>query len=327
MKIVSFVYNHILRRYQRSRGVGRLAHQAMLGILIRSMSRLGDPGIETEVGGKPMCLPVSHRLPLYVSKFPQHDALLTRLSEHLRRRDGKLSAIDVGANVGDTILACYNHDEDRFLAIEPNPHFGFYFRKNCANVPRCRLLEVVCASSDGAAKFAINEARGTARVTMQTAGRTIESKSLDTIVAENPDAADFNLLKVDTDGHDFDVLRGARSSIAKNLPAVLFECEVFDNERYVEDFVETMELFRDAGYTRALVYEQTGYLFGTLDLHRIGEFKHALLYQLTSSRCDFDILVAPADVIDSFLLAEETHFIESMARQALKPTARAAARL
>ncbi len=327
MDVISLVYNRILRRFDGSRSLGQRCRRLALEILIGSLSRLGDPTIRTAVRGKPMAMPISHRLPLYVRLYPHYDALLTRLSDFLRARQGRLSMIDVGANVGDTVLACSGQDSDRFLAIEPNRHFSRHFRTNCGHLRECRLLEVVCAATDGAAEFTIDQGRGTARVRAQSGGRTIESRSLDRIVAENPAASDFNLLKVDTDGHDFDVLRGARSSIAANLPAVLFECDMFGNEHYVEDFVETMTFFAETGYRIALVYDNLGYLFATLDLDQPGTFKHTLFYQLTGPLPYVDILLTPPALADAFLAAEHTHFVDSLTDDVLKTAARAAARL
>lgn len=56
--------------------------------------------------------------------------------------------IDIGANIGDTIAACFAEPTDRFLAIEPDPHFLHYLRKNCATIENCTALEVLCGPVD-----------------------------------------------------------------------------------------------------------------------------------------------------------------------------------
>ena len=48
--------------------------------------------------------------------------------------------------------------------------------------------------------------------------------------------------KVDTNGHDFEVLAGAERLISRNHPVVLFECDVFNNTNYVEDCLSTLRI-------------------------------------------------------------------------------------
>jgi len=84
-------------------------------------------------------MPISHRLPIYKAAFRFYDGLPLRLSNFLREKYGYLSLIDVGANIGDTILFCFNNQDDKFIAIEPNPHFTKYLRKSCNGIKNFRM--------------------------------------------------------------------------------------------------------------------------------------------------------------------------------------------
>lgn len=270
-------------------------------------------------------MPLSHKLPWYVAVNPFYDELMTRLSRYLRDRDGRVTLIDVGANIGDTITACAEHPADRFLAIEPNPHFGSYLRQNCGHLPNFRALDVCCSSADGESEFEIDEQDGTAKIRERPGGRPMVRKTLDSILELDRDYADFNFLKVDTDGHDFDVLRGASHSIARNhAAAVLFECDSFGSVTYVDDLLAAVTIFLSAGYKRAIFYDNFGYLFAAVSLDDLDALKHMLLYQLTSRFYYFDVLVIPENDFDAFLEQEERYFAESATTEAARQAARVA---
>jgi FkbM family methyltransferase len=50
-----------------------------------------------------------------------------------------------------------------------------------------------------------------------------EKKTIDSIVFENKKHGDFNLLKIDIDGHDFEVLSGAKEFISSSKPFVFLK--------------------------------------------------------------------------------------------------------
>jgi FkbM family methyltransferase len=277
--------------------------------------------------GRHLYMPLSHRLPLYMATNSYYDELPIRLSTFMRTKYGYLSFIDVGANIGDTICACIGSEDDKFLAIEPNTHFARYLRKNCDNIQNCKLLEVYCSSSDGKSQFRIDEKNGTATITEHVGGTIIAKKTIDTIINENHKYRGFNLLKIDTDGNDFQVILGARKWISRNLPAVLFECGIFGNNRYIEDFVETMAFLSQAGYSKAIIYDNFGYIFDLLSLNRIYDFKYSLIYQLISKFYYFDILVMRNEDIEAFVASEIDYFISTMPNKSLQQTAKAAAYL
>src|SRR5574341_116364 len=140
-----------------------------------------------------------------------------RLSDFIHRNYGFLKCIDVGANIGDTIAAFYKDQNDKFLAIEPNPKFYKYLQKNFGEKENIKILDFFCSSSSTAQNYEISEHAGTASINSSADGFFMRAETLDNIVATNPAFADFNLLKIDTDGHDFDVIDGASKIIKKNF--------------------------------------------------------------------------------------------------------------
>lgn len=284
-----------------------------------------DPTCILKIHDKYLHLPLSSNLPMYLRNFPFYDRLPVRLSEYIREHWGYFKCIDVGANIGSSIAACLTHDTDFCLAIEPNPEFYRYLHVNFARHRNVRILTFICSASSKTARYHIEENHGTASIHSAKTGRVMETKTIDEILIENIDFSDFNFLKIDTDGHDFAVIAGAKNAIADNLPVVMFECAPFGNDRYVEDCLEALNLFKEVGYNSFLVYDNFGYLMGRHFLNHVSAFKHMLVYQLTSPFYYFDLLLMEETTVSTFLKKECCHFINSMSDKALQRTTMEAA--
>jgi hypothetical protein len=308
MSILSFIYRKCLLPADNRRLLPKL--RAKVFRLIRQfILRFSDPPCRMEIWGCQLWMPFSHERPAHLCAPGYYDQLMGRVAGFIRLRKGRICGIDVGANIGDTIAACQIRNEDQFLAIEPNPVFFEYLNRNLAGFPSVRQLKVGCASSDSPPK----EASG------------MEIRRVDTLVEQFPEFRDCNLLKIDTDGYDFEVLRGARGLIARVKPVVLFECQMWNNGDYVKDVLEIFQLFAAAGYSHALVYDNLGYLCGPLDLKNPQEMPQALFYELSSARCYFDVLVMPE--VGVFLQQEFEFYLNGIRDPRWRTAAENAARM
>ena len=279
---------------------------------------LKDPGCAALVHGKLLTMPLSHGLPLYLSRYPLYDRLPGRLSSFLHEQYGPLVCVDVGANIGDSIAAFQQDPDDRFLAIEPNPHFLNYLKANHSSNPNVEIISCLCSSTDGRSRIRVREQRGTASLIADDSGHVMQSDTLDNLVVKTKQFSNVHLLKVDTDGHDFDVLAGARQMIAQGLPAILFECDVFENLNYVKDCLATLSSFYELGYRSCIVYDNVGNILGSHSLSDLSSFRNLLFCQLTKRFLYFDILVMRDPDLASFLETEYSFFVSQIPDQRLR---------
>lgn len=156
-------------------------------------------------------------------------------------------------------------------------------------------------------------------------GNGMPQRSIDDMATEFGFLANCNLIKVDTDGHDFEVLDGAVKLIKKNQPAILFECDIFGRTNYVQRVSETLHMLQEAGYAQILIYDNFGFLMGRSSLSDLDHFKQLLFYQLTSAFNYFDILVLPNQSVDAFYRAEVEFFTNKCVEPKLIHTACTAA--
>jgi FkbM family methyltransferase len=294
--IASFIYRRLIQSSGYHRRCWRFVRKAVI-------KACGDPSCRMMVHGRLLLLPLSHLLPVYLDSNPLYDRLPRMVSKFLKEQGRCVIGIDVGANIGDTVAAMMTSEQDRFLAIEPNPHFANYFRENWNGNPNVVLLSVLCSSSAGEPSVVIQEKQGTARITTSPHGLSIKQTTLDEVIRTMSDFKVANLLKIDTDGYDFEVLRGAALFIEQNKPTVLFECDAFTNDRYTEDFFECIELFRNSDYQGLLLYDHQGNLMGRYHLEApcFEETLSGLLrWQQSTRSVYFDILLMPGQLLDLF---------------------------
>lgn len=290
---MSFIYRQWLNNCD-SDNLAQKSYSTFFKILRRLILRFADPAIKMQVRDNTLWMPFSHFLPYYVHVDPQYDTLIGRLASYIRSSQGRISGIDCGANIGDTILACSPADADRFLAIEAHADYFGYLQRNLGSQKNIRPLQALCGAQDGKTSVHIEASRGTAQAVQANDDETkVHAATLDTLLQDNADFRDCNLLKIDTDGHDFDVIRGARDLIAHAKPVVFFECDVFQNAHFIENVVEAFKFFAQAGYQDALIYDNQGYFLCRVDPGEPALFAFFLFHKVTTQRYYFDVLMLP----------------------------------
>jgi FkbM family methyltransferase len=135
------------------------------------------------------------------------------------------NAIDIGAHLGSQLglfvdVARLGHH----LAIEPVPYKARWLRRKFPNVD---VRELALHEAEGRQTFFINESRpGYSGLRPHEAGRdvlreiVVEQQRLDEVVDES---ADIDLIKIDVEGAELFVLRGATRLLARCRSSLLFE--------------------------------------------------------------------------------------------------------
>ncbi len=298
--LASFVF----RRVVSARGIAR----RLWGIVRNAMvTLLHDPTCAMRIHGRAMCINLSHALPIYAARFPQYDAVLSRLGDFTRQRRHRLRVVDVGANIGDSIAAFMRDGEGVFLAIEPTPKFRALLEANWGQTKTVQIVAAMCSSSDGIADVSIGEHHGTAALRKSASGVEVPVYTVDRLVRTHA-FSPVDVIKIDTDGFDFDVIEGALETLRADHPAVIFECDIFGNPSYVERVGKTLSLFQRIGYRHALVYDNTGYIMDRVDINDPSCLDFLLFFQVTSPFSYFDILLLAEDDAECFFSTELDYF-------------------
>lgn len=266
----------------------RLLRRGMIAMGIDSPSRVRVRGLDAA-----LIVPFSHQMPLYRAIHPRYDALLLELAEHIRQRE-PLAMVDVGANVGDSILAAHPRSGDTFIAFEP--HFAFidYLRHNLATLPDIAILPLACGSSDG--DIVLGEAsRGTAGSrTGDDGGQRVASTTLCAALEREWQGRLPNFVKIDTDGFDTDVIDGAIDVLAQRATWLLYECDTRLTEGGATRHMATLQSLRAAGYASAAVFNNTGEFSVRIDLDDDEAWSELLATQSSTGPVYYhDLLLSP----------------------------------
>lgn len=205
-------------------------------------------------------------------------------------RDGLF--VDVGANIGLFSIA-YAGRFPAVLAVEANPDTHAVLK---ANMGLRRITNVVTAceaASDGHRRGRIhvptNGNLGWATLDATHHDIPVEAtdvacRPLDALVAEHGGGRRVGLVKIDVEGHELSVLKGAEEVLRRDRPVILFEVLDARQGRACGEFLEGL------GYGRFWTFRRAGRgrlgrlvksLAGKLDVLavplRVEDFHHAAL--------------------------------------------------
>lgn len=177
--------------------------------------------------------------------------------------------VDVGANVG--IYACLAANTGKpVLAIEPQRQNLSVLSRNIAlnNLDRIEVLPVGLSDRPGSATLyglgdvASLDAEWNA--TGASYEEVVNLSTLDLVLAERFAGAQL-LIKIDVEGFEFQVLRGAALTLAR-VPRPIWLVEIFRNrpatQKPNDNFEATFSLFASGGYQTTQI-DESNFLFRT----------------------------------------------------------------
>jgi FkbM family methyltransferase len=228
-----------------------------------------DNIIKKKVGSTKIYINLSHKLPEYIKKFPFYDRALSRICKDLSQIDGHLTLIDIGANIGDTVALITENNSGKFLCIEGDKKYLPLLRKNVGLLDKKSYFEIApyyCGEVNNRKnKYSINNQGGTARLVPNGIDK-LSILSLDEILNKNTKFKKANIIKIDTDGFETSVIKGAKELLLNQHPMVFFE---YTPDLYKEQNIETfavLEILLSYGYKKALFYTNFGYPKKIIDL-------------------------------------------------------------
>ena len=235
--------------------------------------RLANPIIVLKFRGFKLAMPFSHMIFASLKAYPSYDMQLYGIAKHIYKQYGRLDMVDIGANIGDTV--CFTQIQDAtYLMVEGEPSYARLIAKNLAynfkgdisiggghNKPSFLLYTALLGES------ALNTSNTAYRLHLQDgSGKLIPSKTLDSTSIITLDelitTSGFvpNFIKIDTDGFDFKILRGAKNTLLKHKPVLFFEWDRQHLEAQGENPLSIFPFLETIGYHMLLIFDN----FGTL---------------------------------------------------------------
>jgi FkbM family methyltransferase len=179
-------------------------------------------------------MPARHPLPATMAIFPQYNRPLGLAAEAIARTCPtriNLAVIDVGANIGDTIALIEQHSPNRwlYLCIEPDQANAEFCVANHVDNDRVQVEQLFIGEDEGAVVWLEDDGRANPSTKRGGQGDTMlppaagKLVKLDTAANSFAERNGIDLIKVDTEGYDFHVLRSGQQLLKKYQPALYFE--------------------------------------------------------------------------------------------------------
>ncbi len=219
-----------------------------------------DPVVVMEVESCPLWMNLSHQLPLYYHLFPTLDRALPRICSFVYEREGHLTFIDVGANIGDSVALVAKRVQGHFLCIEGDSQYFELLKLNTNSYRGDVILEnVFLGESDSETSAEVERTNGSLRVieSNSKSGR-LELRRLDSVVNNHPNFLRANFVKIDTDGYDLRILRGSVRLLEAAHPCLFVEFYPELMKTIGDDPLQFFYFLYSSGYEQCLVYDNFG---------------------------------------------------------------------
>lgn len=202
-------------------------------------------------------LPVNHLLPEYLKNHPKYDRQLPIISKSIKKNE---TIIDIGANVGDSLASMVNQNPNpNFLCIEPDDEFFNYLIKNIKrirlNIKNKHIYAVKSFIGKKISNVSLEKKSGTAKAKPNSGN--LLSIPLDEVLKDFEDLKKIKLIKIDTDGFDYDVIMSSLNTIRKHKPMLFFECDCA-YEFQKRNYLNTIKKLHSLGYKNWTVFDNYG---------------------------------------------------------------------
>jgi FkbM family methyltransferase len=236
------------------------------GIIKIIKSRDDDYLENINIGNYSLFIPKNHALRNILKRWPQYSLNIARIAEKIKSKYMDLHVIDVGANIGDTVALIKSYVDCPILCIEGEKKYFKILIKNINQFKNVDAFNIYLGETDLMISVDQKVSSGTNRLDFISPKMHIQITSLDTFISDKREYSKYKLLKIDTDGYDFKIIRGGMKFIAKQKPVLFIEYEQEYLKSNNEDGIYNLLQLRNVGYHSIIYYDNHGRFLLSTDL-------------------------------------------------------------
>lgn len=202
---------------------------------------------------------ICFNLNLPITANLENDILLKKiLKKNLNLSD---NTIDVGCHKGEILELLLKYAPNgKHFAIEPIPYF---YKRLKDKFPSVEVLPYALSDENSQSEFfwiknkpaysGLNK-RAFSEKNNNIEKIKVEVKRLDDIIPEN---VSINFIKIDVEGAEMKVLKGAQTTLKKNKPLIAFEFGIGGSDYYQTNAADIFNFLENLNYK---IYDLKGYL-------------------------------------------------------------------
>ena len=257
--------------------------------------------------------PHNHKLEQDQNTWKLYDRILGIIVKYVFLKYPDTTAIDIGANVGDTAALIQEFQPIPTLCIEGNPEYFSFLERNAQIIGNIEIAYCFIGEDGETVDLEkIFSQNGTTSISnaLGKSGENISiMQSLASVIEEFSPFKNSKVLKIDTDGLDLEIIRMSKDVIGNLKPVVYFEYDISFNfkNNSLHDAINILNFLGDLGYRRFMIFDNFGNHISSLcdyDQEHFFDLTNYLFSNLYKSGQPavyyFDICAFHAEDIDIF---------------------------
>lgn len=217
-----------------------------------------DKPVKTKLHGYDAMVNCGFSYPLVARLHRQFNNPLVELVHEVYQQKGRpITLVDIGAAVGDTVFLLHSNFKeafDKIICIDGDREFFGYLKQNMQQFPFVETVAALLSDKSQIEKSLVRTHAGTASA---QGDEEVRSITLDEVISQRG-VSKVDVLKIDTDGFDGKVLKGATRILSEMKPAVIFEWHPILLNKTGNSATEPFVLLRDKGYEKFVFYTKYG---------------------------------------------------------------------
>ncbi len=224
---------------------------------------VSDKLVKVKIGKFSILLGENHRLPVFLKHQKYYSLNLPRIAQAVFGKYSDIKIIDIGANVGDTVALVRNACTVPMLCIEGDADFFKTLVENIKQFKGVEAYRQLLGDKDRSINAQLKSDGETAELAHSgnTGGNdSLSIVKLDTFLEGHSAFKKSKLVKIDTDGYDVKIIRGAERFIKESKPVLFFEYDPMMLENNGDDGLAMFAMLNTLGYKDVLFYDNLGKL-------------------------------------------------------------------
>ena len=216
-----------------------------------------------KVANHEILLPIDHMLDRYQNRWKRYDTVLGDISKIIFTKYRNSTAIDIGANVGDSAALINKYVNVPILCVEGHPDFIPFLKHNASIIGDIEVAPYFIGKDDQTISLDnVSSKGGTASITSATTSESPENniklKSLKSILDAYSQFRQPKLLKIDCNGFDFEIILDSIETIKSIRPVICFEYDISFRSSSINEAISTIDKLIESDYAHFLIYDNFG---------------------------------------------------------------------
>lgn len=243
--------------------------------------------LPVKMWGQIIDIPLYHPLPFYSFLYKNYSTNLSRVAGYIGNKYPNSSFIDVGSNIGDSVLLMRKTCNNNVFCVEGDQKYLKLLQHNMERYNNVSIIDTYLSDKDGKMFLHVDNKLGTGNLNVFDGTDYFKVRCLDSLF-HNSD--DIKFLKTDTDGFDAKVIKGGEQMIKKCKPLIFFEFDDKLLKKNGDSGINLMNYLIDCGYKYFLVYDNFGLYSKSIVINREISSKKYNHYFGSNTKYYYDVL-------------------------------------